>query len=387
MNKHILTSEVQDFIINYSEDITKLAFSGSPFEMVSTQELIQQIESRRKAKIKLPIWYNSENILYPPKLNLEQTSSEITAKYKASLVQGNTLADLTGGFGIDSYYFSNRFKHVYYYEHNNSLSEIAQHNFKILDKNNIHCLSGNGLEQIKETKYDSIYLDPSRRHDSKGKVFFLKDCEPNVPENLNFLLDHCTQLLVKTSPMLDLTVGLEELTYVKEIYIVAVSNEVKELLWLIEKGYKQVPVIKTINIDKDTIETFDFKWKQKSTPSYSIPKKYLYEPNAAIMKSGAFELLPETYKLTKLHKHTHLYTSDELVDFPGRRFKIVKTIPYHKKELKKLGINKANVSIRNFPETVADLRKKLKIKDGGTDYLFFTTIENNNKMILICSKV
>ena len=387
MNTNILTSEVQNFIFNYSEDITKLAFSGSPFNEVSTAELIQQVESRRKVERKLPYWFLTKNIYYPPKLNLEQTSSEITAKYKASIVQGKLLADITGGFGVDCLFFSDKFKKVHHFEHNESLSEIVKHNFKVLDYNNIECFKGDGLQQIAKTNYDAIYVDPSRRNDAKGKVFFLEDCEPNVPENLNFLLEHCQQLLIKTSPMLDITVGLNELQNVKEIHIVAINNEVKELLWLIELGFSDLPKIKTINFNKNKTESFNFKWNQISSPSYSLPKKYLYEPNAAIMKSGAFELLSEEYKVSKLHKHTHLYTSNELMTFPGRSFIIHKMIPYHKKEVKELSLYKANITTRNFPETVAHLRKKLKIKDGGSDYLFFTTLENNDKVILVCSKV
>jgi len=387
LNKHILSKEVQDFIVNYSEGISKLAFSGSPFNNVSTLELIQQIESRRKAEKKLPTWHKTTNIFYPPKLNLEQTSSEITAEYKTSIVRGESLADLTGGFGVDCIYFSNKFINVSHYEHNDSLSQIAKHNFKVLDYNNIECFKGDGVQQVSKKHYDVIYLDPSRRHNNKGKVFFLKDCEPNVPENLNFLLEHCQQLLIKTSPMLDISVGLNELQNVKEIHIVAVNNEVKELLWLIELGFSNLPIIKTINFNKKTTESFNFKWGHKASLSYSLPKKYLYEPNAAIMKSGSFELLSEEYKVSKLQKHTHLYTSNELVDFPGRKFIIQKVVPFHKKEIKKLNIDKANITTRNFYESVAQIRKKLKIKEGGTDYLFFTTTDNNEKVILVCSKV
>lgn len=387
MNTHILSKEVQDFILSYSEDISKLAFSGSPFNDVSTTELIQQVESRRKTEKKLPKWHNARNIYYPPKLNLEQTSSEITAKYKASIIQGESLADLTGGFGVDCLYFSDKFKTVHHFEHNESLSEIAKYNFKVLDYSKIECFKGDGLKQIFKKHYDVIYLDPSRRHNNKGKVFFLNDCEPNVPENLNFLLKHCQLLLIKTSPMLDISVGLNELQNVKEIHIVAVNNEVKELLWIIELGFRNLPKIKTTNFNKTETEAFNFKWSKKSSTSYSLPKKYLYEPNGAVMKSGAFELLSEEYKVSKLHKHTHLYTSNQLVTFPGRSFIINKTISYHKKELKKLSIDKANITTRNFTETVAQLRKKLKIKDGGNEYLFFITSVSGDKVILVCSKV
>ena len=388
LNKRILSLEVQDYINNFSERISKLAFSGSPFIGITVQELIQQIESRKKVEKKLPTWFKTPKIFYPPKLNLEQTSSEKTAKYKATIIKGNTLADITGGFGVDCYYFSEKFKTIHHFEINKSLSEIASHNFKVFKKQNIECFSENGMLQIAKSKYDVIYIDPSRRHGSKGKVFFLRDCEPNLPDNIDELLKHCNQLLVKTSPMLDISIGLEELQYVSEIHIIAVNNEVKELLWLIEKEHLEVPIIKTINFNKNAAETFQFKWNEDQFTSFSEPEKYLYEPNSAIMKSGAFNLISHKFDLNKLHKHTHLYTSDELIKFPGRRFLINNIIPYHKKDIKSsLKVKKGNISIRNFPETVAVLRKKLKISDGGDDYLFFTTSENDQKIILVCSKV
>ncbi len=388
MNKHILSKEIQEFITNFSEDISKLAFTGSSFTDVSTQELIQQIESRRKTEKKLPSWYRTKNIFFPPKLNLEQTSSEVTAKYKASIVQGISLADITGGFGVDSFFFSERFKEVHHFEHNKSLSDIAKYNFKVFNKNNVECFTGDGLQQITKSFYDVIYADPSRRHHSKGKVFFLKDCDPNIPENLDLLFTHCKKLLVKTSPMLDLTVGLKELKCVSELHIVAINNEVKELLWLLDKGFDAKPKVKTINFLKNDNEVFDFVLNETTTASYALPSTYLYVPNSAIMKSGAFDLLSEKFQLGKLHKHTHLYTGKEFKSFPGKRFKINQVIPYHKKEIKNyLKNKKANIATRNFPENVAFLNKKWKIKDGGSDYLFFTTLENEMKVILDCTKV
>ncbi len=388
LNKHILSNEVQEFITNYSKDIIKLAFTGSPFNEVSTQELIQQIESRRKTEKKLPTWYNTPNIFFPPKLNLEQTSSEITAKHKTSIVQGNSLADITGGFGVDSFFFSEIFKDIHHFEHNNSISNIAKHNFKVFNKDNITCFTGDALQQLTTSYYDVIYADPSRRHNSKGKVFFLKDCEPNIPDNLELLFTHCKNLLVKTSPMLDITVGLKELKCVSEIHIVAVNNEVKEVLWLLDKSVNVEPKVKTINFLKDKKEVFSFDLNTPNSPSYALPLTYLYVPNAAIMKSGGFDILSEIFQIDKLHRHSHLYTSYKLKDFPGRRFKINQVIPYHKKEIKDyLKNKKANIATRNFPENVAFLNKKWKIKDGGTDYLFFTTLENENKVILDCTKV
>jgi len=388
LNKYILNIEVQNFIKSYNNDVTDLAFSGSPFKDVSTKELIQQIESHKKAEKKLPIWFQSDQIYYPPKLNLEQTSSEITAKYKSAIIKGETIADLTGGFGVDSYEFSKAFESVDHFEQNKSLSEIAAHNFSTLKKTNINCFQGDGIQLIKNSSYDVIYIDPSRRHESKGKVFFLRDCEPNVSKHLDYLLERCNTLMVKTSPMLDITAGLDELKQVSEIHIVAVNNEVKELLWIISESESLPTIIKTINIKKEGTETFNFNLNEKSETKYTLPEAFLYEPNAAILKAGAFQLLSEAYKINKLHQHSHLFTSKELIDFPGRTFKIEQVVPYSKKEIRNaLTFSKANVSIRNFPESVENIRKRWKIKSGGNKYLFFTTNKDNNKVLLVCSKI
>ncbi|MBT3588299.1 MAG: class I SAM-dependent methyltransferase [Flavobacteriaceae bacterium] len=384
----MLNPKIQEYIKKNEFDASKLVFSKSPFEKVTIKELIQQIDAKKKSKNKLPTWYHSAHIYYPPKLNVEQCSSEITAKYKASIIDGDKIADITGGFGIDSYYFSKIFKKVHHFELNKCLSEITVHNFLVLKRNNIQCFAEDGLKNVLKEQYDVIYADPSRRHKDKGKVFFLKDCEPDIPFHLPALLKNCKKLLIKTSPMLDISVGLHELQFVSELHILAVNNEVKELLWLITPGFIGIPYIKTININKDDKDVFNFNLNDTSKVDYDIPKKYLYEPNAAIMKSGAFNLIPKRYKVQKLHKHSHLYTSDELISFPGRQFIINKVTPYQKKHFKEFfNIENANISIRNFPESVAFLRKKLRIKDGGDLFLFFTTTEGNKKIILSCTKV
>ncbi len=384
----LLNKEIQEFIRDFEDNISELAFAGSPFENVSIQELIQQIESRRRIEKKLPTWFNTANILFPPKLNLEQTSSEITAKYKASLVKGTTIADITGGFGVDSFYFAEKFKTVHHFETNPNLAELAKHNFGVFGKENIHCHAADGLQTALNSKYDVIYADPSRRHDSKGKVFFLSDCEPNIPNNISEILKNCNQFLLKTSPMLDISVGLNELQPISEIHIVAVDNEVKELLWLLQKENSGALKVKTVNFTKKGAETFDFDWNERAMATYDLPQKYLYEPNAAILKSGAFDMVSEKLKVNKLHKNTHLYTGEDLIDFPGRRFSIEQTVPYSKKQMRAaLNFKKANIATRNFPESVETLRKKWKIADGGEIYLFFETNLDDKKEMLICSKV
>ena len=388
MFDHLIQKEVQAFIKDYTGELSRLAFSKSPFDAVSTKELIQQIQSRQKAKTKLPTWFNTPGIIYPAKLHIEQTSSEATAAYKQSIVKGNTLADITGGFGIDGYYFSQTFKQVHHFEIQEHLYHVVTHNLKHLPNKGFKSQLKDGLQAIEQKTFDVIYADPSRRHDIKGKVFFLEDCEPNIPKNLDYLLQRCATLVVKTSPMLDISVALKALKSVAEIHIVALQNEVKEVLWILDKEHTKTPEVHTVNITKAGMQKFSFSWNSPAQSSLSAPLAYLYEPNAAILKSGAFDHMCAGYGVCKLHKHSHLYTSKELIDFPGRRFKIEKIVPYSKKQMRSsIDFDKANISIRNFPESVAKLQEKWKLQQGGNKYLFFTTIENDKKIVLICSKI
>ncbi|WP_194767675.1 THUMP-like domain-containing protein [Tamlana sp. I1] len=392
MNYSILNTEVQSFIkANLKANIPSLLLKGASFPDVDIKEIIEQIEAKNRCENKLPTWFQSENICFPNKLNIEQTSSEITAKYKSELLTGDSIIDLTGGFGVDCFYFSKRFKNVTHCEINESLSETVSHNYKQLNIENVKCLKGDGLANLQTTNnfYDWIYIDPSRRHDSKGKVFFLNDCLPNVPQNLELLFKHTRNILIKTSPLLDLSIGINELKYVKTIHIVAVNNEVRELLWVLDETFDGEINIETVNLKSKNNDYFSLSLNaEKAAESeYSQPLIYLYEPNASVLKAGAFDSISKQLKVFKLHKHSHLYTNSTLIDFPGRCFKIEKVLSYNKKELKTLGITKANISTRNFPETVQQIRKKLKIKDGGDNYLFFTTNLNNDKIVIVGSKI
>ncbi|MEL1241045.1 class I SAM-dependent methyltransferase [Flavobacterium flavipallidum] len=392
MNSIILQPSIQEFIANNSTvSISKLALQKNPFPEVEWKLILNQIEAKSKAKDKLPTWFNAKNILFPSKISVEQTSSEATAMYKSNLVSGESLIDLTGGFGVDDYFFAKKIKAVTHCEINPELSAIVQHNFEQLQVTNIECHSGDSFETLQKSnlKWDWIYIDPSRRNDAKGKVFMLKDCLPNVPENLDFYFEKSDAILIKTAPLLDISAGLSELKNVKNIHIIALENEVKELLWELHRDYSGAISIKTANITKTAIDTFDFEWEQsQNLPNYGIPKKYLYEPNSAVMKSGGFDEVAIQFQLTKLHKHSHLYTSEELVDFPGRIFKIKAVFPYNKTEIKQqLSGKQCNITTRNFPETVENIRKKWKIKDGGHDYSFFTTDANTNKIVVFCSKI
>jgi 16S rRNA G966 N2-methylase RsmD len=392
LNLGILDSKIQEFIdLNIGASISKLALQKNPFPNVEWISIINQIAAKSKAKDKLPTWFSTQNIIYPSKISVEQTSSEKTALYKSSIVSGDNLIDLTGGFGIDDYYFSKKINNVVHCEINFELSNVVQHNCKQLNSDNITCYAGDSFDTLSstDTKWDWIYIDPSRRNDSKGKVFMLKDCLPNVPENLNFYFEKSNSILIKTAPILDITAGISELNHIKSIHIVAVDNEVKELLWELSKDYNGSIIIKTVNLLKEKTETFEFIINEiHEQPSFSLPQKYLYEPNSSIMKSGGFDQVGLFYGLNKLHKHSHLYTSDEQKKFPGRIFEIKNCIAYNKSSMKQyLENQKANITTRNFSDSVESIRKKWKIKDGGDLYSFFTTDENNIKIVLICTKI
>ncbi|GHA30562.1 hypothetical protein GCM10007103_10020 [Salinimicrobium marinum] len=391
MNRALLHKKVQDFIQeNYKEDISKIVLKGSPFEDVTVQELAIQLHGKRKAEKKLPTWFHSKGIIYPPKLNLEQTSSEKTAKYKASLINGENLLDITGGFGIDSYFFSKNFEKVVHCELDPSLSEVVAHNYSQQEIRNVELFPGDGIEFLEHTNhyFSWIYIDPSRRNDSRERVFHLSDCLPNVPQHLDLLFKKTSGIMIKTSPLLDLQAGLFALKKVAEIHIIAVDNDVKELLWILEKNASETVQIKTFNFTNKGTETYNNIFGNFSEANYSEPLSYLYEPNAAIMKSGLFGALGEAFDLPKLHSNSHLFTSEKFKEnFPGRKFEILEVLPFNRKKLKKhLKMDKANITTRNFPESVERLRQHLKLKEGGEHYLFFTTTIKEEKICIICAK-
>lgn len=298
------------------------------------------------------------------------------------------MADLTGGYGIDSYYFSRFCEQLTHIELNEELSKIAAYNFKKLNAHNIQCLPGDGIALIQDLKFDAIYIDPSRRNDKKGKVFYLKDCLPNVPMYIDYLLERCNTVMIKTSPMLDISVGLEELKNIAEIHCVAVKNEMKEVLWILHKETTTPITMHTTNILKAGIETFTFQFHNSAVASYGMPSKYLYEPNVAILKSGAFQQISQQLTINKLHVNSHLYTNQELIEFPGRRFIIKKQIAYNKKEMKLVKqLGNVHITTRNFPESVATIRKRWKLTEGGNLYLFFTTLLDHKKVVLVCEKI
>ena len=392
LNFEILETSVQDYIIeNSGANIPQLALKGSPFKKVKTAELMQQIESKTKCKKKLPTWYQTPHILYPNKLNIEQSSSEITAAYKSHIVSGQTLLDLTGGLGVDSYYFSKTMHRVIHCEINKTLSEIAAYNFSAMQVSKIKTKAKDGLSFLAQTSgfFDWIYLDPSRRDKTKKKCFLIEDCRPNILNNLELFFSRSKNILIKLSPMLDIVAALKILPNTKEVHIVAVKNEVKELLFNLEKGFVKEAEIKAINLESSQ-RVFKFKISEEKTATISClePLNYLFEPNVSVLKSGGFKSIAQKFDLKKLAINTHLYTGSKiLTDFPGIIYKIEKNLPYKKQEIKQLlsGL-KANIKSRNFPKSVEEIKKSYNFKDGGEKYVFFTETAQQ-KCALICSKL
>ncbi|WP_255444097.1 class I SAM-dependent methyltransferase [Robiginitalea sp. SC105] len=362
-----------------------IALKPSPFDWVSPQELAQQLSGRKKAREKLPSWHETPGIYYPPGLNLEQASSEQTAAYKAGLVSGEWLVDLTGGFGVDSTFFARRVNRVEYCEIDPELALIAAHNFQVLGATNVRVHAVDGLEYIRMMEGHAnrpswIYADPSRRHQTKGKVIRLEDYTPEIPQNLDLLLQATDNLLLKTAPMLDIRAGLASLEFVREVHVVAWNNEVRELLWILQKGFSGEPRIKALDL-ADGMPPFTFTLAEEAASvSRTTPlAKYLYEPGAALLKAGAFKLVGDHYELGKLHRHTHLYTSDALIPFPGRRFRVLRSLPY---KPGRLPFRKGHVNSRNFPEDVAKIRKRNRIRSGGDTYLFFIRLHDESLQVV-----
>lgn len=360
-------------LISIDKAILKLKSQKNIF----SEQIIQQLTAKEKIKDKLPTWLATKNILFPPNLNLEQSSSEITADFKSKITTNQLLIDLTGGFGIDSYYFSKTYKSVYYVEKNENLFEIVKHNFKKLLQENITLINQDCITFLENFKTKLLqkeivfYIDPARRDASNNKMVIFSETEPNILQLLPKLLTYANTVLLKASPMLDIDLAIKELQNITDIFVVSVKNECKELLFLIQKENQKAIKIHTINISKNKTEILTFEKKQEleSQISYQTPLKYLYEPNASILKSGAFKWVGLTNNCFKIAPNTHLYTSETAnLDFQGKIFEIVETINIT--EIKSyLKSNQINVICRNYPLTPQEIKKKYKIIDGGDLYL------------------
>ena len=439
--------KAKDFIKKHlNDDVNKLALSKFP-EDIDKQFVIRQIQARQVLSKKLPSWAESDELVFPKKLSLEQCSSELTAKYKSSLVKGKTLIDLTGGMGVDTSFLSDNFEKTFYVEMQEELCEIAKHNFKILNKN-IEVVNDNAEHFLTICdEVDCIYLDPARRDEYGRKMVSLHDCSPDVVELHDLLFKKAKTILIKVSPMLDIEMVKKELKDITEIHVVAVRNECKEILIKTQRHKdaktQSVEDSATLRLcdsvilslcdsatlslcdsatSIDVIATdlregwnFSFHEDEEQSAQWTLADavgKYLYEPGVACMKAGCFKLLSQRYGLDKLHRNSHLYTSDELVsDFPGRIFEVVNVVPFDKKTKKEISSRcqqstdngqqtleessklkaqssrlKASVATRNFPLSADELRKNLGLQDGSDFYLFGTTMKGEKKVVVLAKK-
>jgi 16S rRNA G966 N2-methylase RsmD len=388
----MLTTEEQVFIQeNLKKDTVRLVLEHHKYPDLDIKKLANQINIRKKATSKLPTWSNNDAIFFPSTISWQQCSSEYTAKYKAQLLKGKTIIDLTGGFGVDVFFFAQMFEVVTYVERDTELSEIVAYNYKVLNQKNIKIMNQDSLGFIENHKpVDVIYLDPARRDAQQQKIITLEDSTPNILEIQEMLLSKANYILLKTSPMLDIHKAIKDLKKVESVHVVAVENECKELIFVLNKNADANINLTCVNIQRDgKMDISEAKWEESINLEYSMPNSYMYDPNKAIHKGGIFNKVGRDFDVKKLSANTHLYTSGKLVaDFQGRIFQLEKILKPQKKEIQKYLINgKANLITRNFPESVANLKKKWTINDGGNTYLLAVTLENAQKVVLLCKKI
>ncbi len=383
---------IQKFIQDHLyDDPASLMLQASRYPELPMAVVVEQIQSRRKAKTKLPEWFAAEGLIYPPRVSMEQCSSEATALYKAGLVKGASLVDLTGGFGVDTYYLGKGFERVHYFERQEILAERAWQNFQCLHADHIQVHHSDSIAFLKasDDHYSAIYVDPARRGDANQKVFRFEDCEPDLVNTIDLLRAKADQVLVKASPMLEIKQGLEVLGGAAQVHVNAVQKEEKEVLFLINQNAGVNPEIHCVNLKSDSAPfVFDYAVESETEVTYAEVKEYLYEPNASIMKAGGFNSLVVAYSLQKLHPNTHLYTADSVFnDFPGRVFKVLNRLSMNKKEIKRhFPEKKANITTRNFPMTVAQIRKKTDLKEGGEQFMIGVT-DLTGPHLLLCEKL
>ena len=376
----LLKSEIQLFIKDYQGVTTDLLLKSNVFTEVTNKELVQQIQGRRVAVRKLPFLLR-EGIIYPKNLSLEQASSEATARYKAQELRGKRFADLTCGFGIDAYFLSEQFEEVTLVEEQPELLSIVQHNWEVLERKATF-VNKKAEAFLADTSqhYDVLYIDPARRDAQQQKKFLLEDLSPNILELQPLLLEKADKVITKLSPLIDIHYLLNTLNKVVRIVVIALRNEVKEVL-VIQEPHSTIGevVIRCINLEsEDPILSFTNRELSASEVIYSSPKSYLYIPNNALLKSGAFNYIAMYFGLEKLDINTHLYTSAELKKpFPGR---ILEVTPIHHKQIK--AKSHYNIIAKNYPLSVAELKKKYRLQEGGTDYLIFTRSVSGMEMLL-----
>ena len=392
-----MTEALRLFIKTHTDDnVDRLLLSSDRYPEIDIPFVVEQIAVRRHIREKLPSWYANEYLIFPSRTAGEQSSSEQTASYKQRLLDGEkVLYDLTGGLGIDTYFFSQQVETVVYVERSDVCFNAAVHNFSVLQADNIRVINDDA-EQVLATleSADVFYIDPARRGNDSRRVFALSDCEPDLLQLLPQLLAKAPKVIAKLSPMLDIRHTLQLLPQTAEVHIVSVKNECKELLFVLKRNVTEEPVIHCVNYTTEGLEqSFRFKISEEEACVSTIAgtiEAWLYEPNASVLKSGAYKQVAGQMGLRKLHVSSHLYTSIQYIsDFPGRVFRIKELYPFSGKLCKTIArqIPKANLSVRNFPLSVNELRKRTRIAEGGTVYLFATTLSNNQKVFICCEKI
>ena len=386
----MINEQTWDFIRQHAaDDVRKLALQGTKDAAVNLSMALQQIAGRQTALKKLPSWAAVERVLYPPHLNMEQCSSEQTARYKARLAgSGDMYVDLTGGLGVDFYWMSQGFKQRYYVERNAELCELVEHNFRTLGHNCSVCCCDTATYLPTVPHADVVFLDPARRNEHGGRTYDIKDCTPNILELLPLLMEKADKVILKLSPMLDWRKAVDDLQYVREVHIVSVDNECKELLLVLEQTERPLRLVCVNN--NQIFEVSSHPSPLTSHPSPLTSEQFLYEPNASIMKAGCFDALAQQYPVCQVSANSHLFLSSvEIEDFPGRRFQICAISSTNKQTLKETlaGVSRANITVRNFPMSVEQLRKKLHLKDGGDTYIFATTEADGAHSLYICRKI
>lgn len=406
-----MNEKTWDFVRQHaSDDVRKLALQGGKDTEVDLTAALQQIAGWQTARRKIPTWAATEGIVYPPHLNMEQCSSEQTARYKALLAgEGEAFIDLTGGFGVDFYWMSQGFHQRTYVEQNEELCAIAKENFRTLKHDCTVCCCDTATYLTRTSPVSVIFLDPARRNEHGGRTYGIEDCTPNVLELLPLLMEKADKVILKLSPMLDWRKAVSDLNststavphHVSEVHIVSVDNECKELLLVLLHREKADNIhLYCVNNGK----TFDFipcLEKKYSLPGNNTfpawesltgleEATYLYEPNASLMKAGCFDALEGRFPVQQVAQNSHLYlASEDISDFPGRGFRIDCVSSMNKQELKTAlaDIGQANIAVRNFPLSADQLRKKLKLKDGGSVYIFATTTSKGEHKLFICRKI
>ena len=419
-----MTEALQKFIHDHAgDDLSGLLLNASRYTNIDIKMAVVQIDARVRIKDKLPSWYNYDRLFFPSILATEQCSSEITALYKQRLIQsGDCVCDLTGGLGVDTYFFSQKARCVIYLEKDKEYYEAARYNMDILGASGVCVINGDATEII--TNNDSciseanvFYIDPARRGEGNKRMFAISDCEPDIAKMWSLLRDKQCRIIVKLSPMLDIKKVLSQLPGINEIHVVSVKNECKELLLIADDFSNKSSDTQMVCInyssngeeqlfrfslqEEHSIVFFDYNclnyekvFNQTSKHFETVRLverlgRFLYEPNSSILKSGAYKSIALRFGIEKLNVNSHLYSSDNLISsFPGRIFKIKEIIPFNNRTCKTLAatIPQANITARNFPLTVEELRKRLRISEGGNIYLFATTLPDNKKILIKCCK-